>query len=206
MRILATAFCCKPNSGSESAFAWWWATTTAQDHDVTVITVEAQRERIEAEMADRDDLDRLKFVYVKGPDEVSASGSSHRFERLHQYLWQLRAIPTARRLARKWRPDAAQHVSTGTWRQPSCLAFTNLNFAMGPLAGSEELPAKFARHFGMRAFLWESFRSSLIRVARIDPLVRFTLRRADIIIIDPTNPSFKQKLFGPFASGRTATS
>lgn len=180
MRLLLTAFCCAPGSGSEQGFGWRWVTACARDHEVTVVTPTAQRAAIEAEPL-ATELG-IRWVYVPGPRRVSASGNGYRFERTHQYLWELRAIPTVRRLARELRPDVAQHVTTGTWRVPSCLAFTPVPYILGPLAGSERLPPGMFRSLGAAGILEEQARELQMAVARLDPLVRRSLRRASVIL------------------------
>ncbi|MCP3936772.1 MAG: glycosyltransferase family 4 protein [Actinomycetia bacterium] len=187
MRILVSALYCKPNSGSEQAYGWWWVTELARHHDVVVMTGSDQRPAIEEALADRTDLPRLHFEYVTSLVRQSPSGTEQRFERLAQYLWQLLAAPRARQVARRFEPDVAHHVTSGTWRQPSCLAATDIPFAMGPLAGSERLPAGFAKAFGREALLRDRLRGAAISVARVDPLVNFSLRRSKAIIAAGTH-------------------
>jgi glycosyltransferase involved in cell wall biosynthesis len=179
VKVLAAAFCCAPGSGSEQAFGWWWLTTCARTHEVVVLTPRAQQAVIES----AGDLPPgLSFVYVDGPRQVSSSGSTHRLERVHQYLWALRAIRPARRVAREWAPDVAQQVTTGTWRVPSPLAFTDVPLVLGPLAGSERIPPQLFRSLGWRGYVVERVRAVQMGLARLDPLVRFTLRRAAVIL------------------------
>ena len=100
MKILISAYACAPHSGSDQGVAWWWVTDCAKRHKVSVLTCEAQRESIEAELAHSNDLD-ISFYYVKGASKVSASGTEYRFERIKVYLWQLKAIRAARRLSKQ---------------------------------------------------------------------------------------------------------
>lgn len=182
MKVLISAMYCKPNSGSEQAYGWWWATELSTRHDVTVVTGAAQREDIEAAIAADPSLRRVRFVYVPTTGDQSASGTENRFERIGQYIWQLRAMRTVRRLVRTESFDLAHHVTTGTWRQPSCLLASGLPYAMGPMAGSERLPPGFARTFGWRAFVRETIRNTAIAAARLDPLIQLTLRRSRTIV------------------------
>jgi len=179
VKLLLTAYCCAPDSGSEQAFGWWWVTNCAERHEVTVVTPTAQRARIESALP----LEgrSLRFVYVDGPPKVSAAGSSYRFERIQQYLWQLRTIPTLRRLVRDWRPDLCQHVTTGTWRQPTGLSFAGAPYVFGPTSGSERLPPGFLRRIGLQGAMTEYLRGQLINVSRFDPLVRRAMGRASAL-------------------------
>lgn len=182
MKILISAMYCRPDSGSEQAYGWWWATELSTRHDVTVLTGSSQRDAIEAAVAADEALRRIRFVYVDTFVDQSASGTENKLERIGQYLWQLRAARTVRRLVATESFDLAHHVTSGTWRQPSCLAISGLPYAMGPLAGSERLPPGFARTFGRRAHLKETVRNLAILVARVDPLIQLTLRRSNTVI------------------------
>lgn len=182
MKLLLTAYCCAPGSGSEQAFGWWWVTSCAADHEVVVLTPACQREAIEAALPDGGSGERLTFHYVRGPGRISPSGNAYRFERLHQYLWELRAIRPARRAGRSFEPDVAQKVTTGTWRAPSCLAFIGTPYILGPLAGSEGPPPTLARSFGLVWWTKEHLRAALIRIARWDPFVTRSLAGAAVIL------------------------
>lgn len=180
MKVLVSAYCCHPRSGSEQGFAWYWIRRCSLDHEIVVITATEQRAAIEAH---RDELgDNVTFEYVPAGGPVSQSGSEHPGERLRQYRWQLRAIRTARRVAREFRPDVAQHVSTGSWRQPSCLCFTDVPVVLGPLAGSERFPRGFVSTLSQHERRTEQLRELLIKLARFDPLVRWSVRRAAVIM------------------------
>ena len=180
MKVLVAAYCCAPSSGSEQAFGWWWVTTCARDHEVIVLTPRAQRAAIEA---CADPLPpTLRFEYVGGPSHVSASGSSNRFERVRQYLWALRVSARARAIVKQRRPDVAQQVTTGTWRVPSALMLCGIPFVQGPLAGSERIPRRLFVSLGPRGYVGEKLRAAQMRLARLDPLVRFSLRRAAVIL------------------------
>lgn len=181
LKLLVSAYACQPGRGSDQGFAWSWIEECAKTHDVTVLTCEAQREAIEQYCASRNV--QVRFRYVKGSKRVSPSAVEYRFERIKAYLWQLRAIGPVRRLARAERFELAQHITVATWRLPSCLAFTNIPFIMGPVSGSENLPKGFAGRFGVRAFLAVQFRSALMKLAWCDPFVRFTLHRAKRILV-----------------------
>jgi len=180
LKILVSAYCCLPNGSSEQGFGWWWITEAAKIHDVTVVTCAAQKNKIEVYL--KTNPIKIKIEYVKGPSKVSASGTAYKFERFHQYLWQLKAIKKVRHLTKKQNFDIAQHVTVGSWRQPSCLAFSSVKYVFGPTSGSERLPPGFYWKLGVRGFFWEKLREFFIWISRFDPLIRLNLRRASAII------------------------
>ena len=180
MRILISAYCCQPESGSEQGFGWWWVTKCSERHDVTVLTCGAQKDKITAYLRGRDL--GIRFVFLRGPKRVSPSGTAYPFERLAQYIWQLRAVRLAKKLMREEHFEVAQHLTVGSWRQPSFLAFGPVPYVFGPTSGSEKVPPTFTRHLGLRGAVWEKLRGVLIFLAHFDPFVRLTLRRASILL------------------------
>ena len=195
LKILISAYACDPWRGSEQGFAWSWIMKCSKRHDITVVTCEAQRSSIESALSSR--IGNVRFVYVKGQKRVSPSGVEHKFERIKAYLWQLRAIPKVRKLCHSQKFSVVQHLSIGTWRISSCLAFVKVPLILGPLSGSEELPPGFERYLSLKGFLWTKIRGLLIRQAWCDPLVRYTLRRAaKILVCGPKTYSFLVGKFG----------
>ena len=66
LRVLAIAYACNPTRGSEDAVGWGWINTIAQQHEVTVITVDYNKQDIEALGPSSSDVwSNLHFKYVK---------------------------------------------------------------------------------------------------------------------------------------------
>ena len=78
--------------------------------------------------------------------------------------------------------DIGHHVTFVSFRFPSFLAWLGVPFIWGPVAGGEQVPRRFYSAFGVSGGAQEALRDLSNVVARFDPLVRFTARRAAAVV------------------------
>lgn len=175
MNILVSAFACEPNKGSEPGVGWGWVSRISKEHDVWVLTLEAHREGVEAELR-RNPNPRLHFEYVDLPPLLSATVG--RVARVRYYLWQLAAWRVAKRLHQRIGFDCGHHVSYGTYWMPSFLPFMPFPYIWGPVGGGEGMPLSFFWDLGPRGKVFEAARFLAQRAFEFDPWVRMTARRA----------------------------
>src|SRR5688572_7729593 len=110
MRILATAYACRPGSGSEDGSGWWLADQLRRFGDVWLLTPSHNRVAIEAAIAETDRPGHLRFVYVDVPGWPADSAVAGRLRRTHYNLWQLRILRVARRLHERVGFDVVHHL------------------------------------------------------------------------------------------------
>ena len=177
LTILVSAYACDPGTGSEPGAGWNFVRSVSRFAEVWVLTRENNRRSIEAALA-RESAPRIHAVYVDLPRWVAFWKKGQRGVRLYYYLWQLRAYFVARRLNRRVRFDLAHHVTFGTYWLPSALALLPLPFVWGPLGGGESAPRRFWRLFSLRGKIYELMRDLARALARLDPFLRLTARRA----------------------------
>ena len=67
MRLLAFAYACEPDRGSEPGAGWSWARMLAAYGDVTILTRSNNRAPIDAALPDVPERDNLHFAYVDLP-------------------------------------------------------------------------------------------------------------------------------------------
>src|SRR5215470_10483433 len=105
MRVLLSAYACRPHAGSEPGFGWNWAThLAARGMDVHVLVAKRNQQAVEAGLRSNP-LPNLHFNFVAVPYE-----KAKRNEALHYALWQLAALKTARALHQKFRFQLSHHV------------------------------------------------------------------------------------------------
>lgn len=181
MNVLISAYACEPNLGSEPGIGWNWALQAARDHKVWVLTREENPGMIEAELA-KNPQPNLNFIFHDLPKWAEILTRNSLGFQLHYLLWQLTAIRIVRSFHRKNGFNLVHHVTFGTIRFPSPLAWLDLPFIWGPVAGGEEAPRRLLSTFDRRARLWEELRLLSNRFSRWDPLVRYTAGRAAAIV------------------------
>ncbi|MEO8693306.1 MAG: glycosyltransferase [Acidimicrobiales bacterium] len=140
MRILATAYACRPGFGSEDGNGWWLADQLRRFGDVWVLTPSHNRAAIEESVRDRPTRGRIKFVYVDVPGWAADSPRANRWRRTHYNLWQLRIVQVARKLQREIAFDVVHHLTYGQYWSGSWMGTLGLPFVWGPVGGGESAP------------------------------------------------------------------
>ena len=147
MKVLMSAYGCEPGHGSEHETGWNWAKQAAKFHEVWVLTHANNRLGIERELRQRP-IPNLHFVYHDPPRWPRFWKQSLVEENFCYLFWQLSAVPICRRLHRENGFDVAHHITFGSYRHPSCLAWLPCPFIWGPVGGGERAPLTFYSSFG----------------------------------------------------------
>jgi glycosyltransferase involved in cell wall biosynthesis len=200
-RILLSAFACAPGWGSEPGVGWRWAQALAQRHDVTVLTHERFRDRIQAHQQHHDLQPHPgpTFVYL-GQREPEAVMQRRVDSQLHYLLWQQRARPLVRRLLAEQPHDLIHHLTWGSLRLPTALAGLGLPLVVGPVGGGDDAPQAWMRSWPWAERLRYAARSAWIALGRIDPVARRALAGSTLILAK--TEATRAALPG-FAQGRT---
>lgn len=177
LRLLISAYACKPGEGSEPGIGWNWVRQAARFHQVWVITRASNRASIEAALV-REPLPAVSFHYYDLPRWGSWWKNGRRGVHLYYYLWQLGAYRLARRLHDEVHFQAAHHVTLGAYWLPSLLARLPVPYVWGPVGGGESGPPAFRQSLGWRGWIYEAARDLAQWCFRLDPFVRRTARRA----------------------------
>jgi glycosyltransferase involved in cell wall biosynthesis len=182
LKVLLSAYACEPDRGSEPGIGWQWATRLAElGHELYVITRENNREAIERACNSRP-IPTLHFVYFDLPRWASFWKRGGRGVHLYYFLWQCCSYRLARNLHRCLRFDVVHHLTFGVFRQPSLLALLGAPFIFGPVGGGESAPTTLRQSMPPLARGKERLRDLANVYAKIDPLLRFVLRRTTKIL------------------------
>ena len=175
MKVLISAYTCRPNEGSEPGTGWNWVNQISRFHDVWVIT----RTRNKLILEDQK-LQRVQFYYVDLPKWLHYLKNNLLTVWAHYYLWQITAFFTARKLQREVKFDVAHHVTFMSVR-PCFVPFLGIPSVVGPVGGLQVLPYNFRRFAGHR--FRETLREVLIRRIRYSPTWRWYLKRISVLIV-----------------------
>lgn len=182
MKVLLSAFACRPGGGSEPGVGWHWAEEIALlGHEVHVLTRSQNVPFCERAAAESG----LSMV-IHGYDLPRwarwwKSETTQRGMRPFYLLWQWRAFPFARALQTRERFDIVHHITFGAHRYPSFMGGLGVPFFLGPIGGGETSPPQLLKSAPWRARLYEFARSVGNRVAALDPFVQIQFHRARLI-------------------------
>jgi glycosyltransferase involved in cell wall biosynthesis len=176
MRVLVAAYACEPGRGSEQGAGWNLVTRLARQHDVWVVTRANDQAKIEAALA-KSPIPRLHFLYHDIPRLLPVKRVPGGLFFYH-YIWHLSLRRLAAALQREMGFDVAHHLTLGSFRYPSGLAYVGIPLVIGPVGGAEETPLGLWTSFGWRGAMIEVLRWASNRAALLDPLVRASYRNA----------------------------
>jgi glycosyltransferase involved in cell wall biosynthesis len=180
-RVLLSAFACAPDWGSEPGVGWQWALALSQRHDVTVVTHERFRSRIEHHLA-HCPRPGLTFSF-HGRAAAEPVMQRQVDSRLHYWRWQLGLRRHVKRLLARQPHDLVHHLTWGSFKLPSFLGGLGPPFVFGPAGGGERAPARLRRSWPWRERAFYGLRELGIAAAGVDPFVRATLRSACCLLM-----------------------
>jgi glycosyltransferase involved in cell wall biosynthesis len=184
VRILAFAYACEPERGSEPGAGWSLARILARMGDTWVITRSNNRAAIDAGLPDVPERDRLHFVYVDLPPSVLRWKRGRRGIHAYYLLWQLAALQAARRLHRQVGFDLVWHLTLANVWFGSVAPLVGPPAVYGPVGGGARVPWRLLPVLGVRGVAAEAARTSVELGARyLNPLVRMTWRRSRLILV-----------------------
>jgi glycosyltransferase involved in cell wall biosynthesis len=183
-RVLAFAYACEPEKGSEPGAGLMWARMLARLFDTTVITRANNRPAIERALRAIPEAGHLSFVYVDLPRWASFWKRGQRGVRMYYLLWQLAALRKARRLNRDREFDLVWHLTLANAWLGSVGSLVGPSFVYGPVGGGGGVPIRLLPILGVRGASYELLRTTAQRVGRaINPLARLAARDAVLILV-----------------------
>jgi glycosyltransferase involved in cell wall biosynthesis len=184
VRILAFAYACTPDAGSEPGAGWNLARVLGKLGDTVIVTASVNRERIEAALPAIPLNIRPVFVYVDIPQLLGRWTLNGRHHRYNYLLWQIAALKQGRALHRDRDFDLAWHltIASAWFGSVACLAGPPCIY--GPVGGGTRTPLRLLPSLGFRGAIYEIARDIWHLVARrLNPLARLSLQRAELILV-----------------------
>ncbi|WP_414544540.1 glycosyltransferase family 4 protein [Nostoc sp. CCY0012] len=176
MKVILSAYACRPNMGSDPGIGWNTIKELAKKHQIWVLTRNDNSPFIEAEI-EKDSIIGLNFVYCDLPGAKLWKKNLLGLH-LHYYLWQLQAYFIGRKLHQEIAFDIAQHVTYVTYTYPSFLSLLPIPFIWGPVGGGESAPDAFWQDFNLRGKMYEMLRDFIRWSREHDPFVHLTAKKS----------------------------
>jgi glycosyltransferase involved in cell wall biosynthesis len=182
MRILAIAYACEPEKGSEPGAGWAWSRMLARLGETWVITRANNRAAIEEALPSLPPDERPHFIYMDLPQWARFWKRGQRGVHAYYIIWQAHALGIARRLQRDTPFDLVWHLTlTNVWLG-SVAALVGPAFVYGPMGGGSR-SCWDPRIVGWSGAGYEVARSFAVSLGRyLHPLARISWRRAALIL------------------------
>ena len=186
MKVLLSAYSCKPNYGSEEGNGWNWAWHLVElGHEVWVLTLVDNREAIEGELR-LQPVPNLHFVYIAIPEAIRryVKVPIGDFSWQSDYLgWQQRACKIAKQLDREQQFDIVHHVTWASITGGSKLWHLDKPFVFGPVGGGQIAPPLFKKYFSRKEWQKEKLRSFIYdKLAKFNLFARQTISKANLVL------------------------
>src|SRR5215467_2096389 len=176
MRILLSAYACRPNAGSEPGVGWNWAThLAARGIEVHVLVAKRNQAPIEAGLRENH-VPNLDFPYISVRNVWAKKNES-----LHHVFWQAAALKAAQGLSTKFRFELAHHVTYASVHVPTKLWRLGIPVVFGPVGGGQTAPASMLKYFGSDKRK-EQCRSLLTKALKLSFFHRDWLKKMSYIL------------------------
>lgn len=183
LKILASAYACNPEKGSDDGCGWNIVKQLTRFGDVAVITLPINREAIERAL-EKSPMPDVTWHYFDTPAWINKrTYKGQRAERLHYQLWQLWMYPFARKLHREHNFDVVHHITyTQYWTATYLIHLNNTEFVWGPVGGGESAPKAFKSTFPKSGKRYEAIRDIGRITGHMHPWVHLDARRATLAV------------------------
>jgi glycosyltransferase involved in cell wall biosynthesis len=183
MRILAFAYACEPERGSEPGAGWAWARMLARLGETWVITRREYQPSIERALRSVPERDNLTFVFVELPENMRSWQQGLRGLRVYYLLWQIAALKEARRLRGSMPFDLVWHLTWANAWYGTFASIAGRPFVYGPVGGCVGTVWRMLPQLGWNGATYEVARALVHAASRYaNPLARLSWWKADLIL------------------------
>src|ERR1043166_5721920 len=137
LKVLMSAYACRPGKGSEHEIGWQWTLHMARIHDVTVLTRRKSREAIEKELKRLGDAHPVPtFEYHEcNRLMLGLKARVSSFVRVYYVAWQRSVRRRISALVRRNHYDLLHHVTFSAYRYPTAIWGHGIPCIWGPIGG-----------------------------------------------------------------------
>jgi glycosyltransferase involved in cell wall biosynthesis len=182
MKVLLSAYSCRPSTVSEPGIAWRAIKhALGQGHEVWAVIERSEYEQEMLTYLANHPMPGFHPVFFRLPmllvKSIRGAGMSHA---VYYGLWQHKLLRVAAALHRQVGFDLAHHVTFGRYWSPCGVRRLGVPFVWGPVGDAEITPRPFVTELPWRDQVFELIRDSVRVVAARGSALRATARAATI--------------------------
>lgn len=144
MKILAIAYACEPNRGSEPGVGWNWVRQVSKSENVemTVIT-RANNQKVIENFYRKNAKDNTRFLYYDLPESILKYKSGDRGIKFFFSMWQLGVIRYIKKNHLDKDCDIVWDFNFGSLALPTFCYRLKKKFFIGPVSTKESIPESY---------------------------------------------------------------
>jgi len=182
MRVLLSAYSCRPCKTSEPGNAWRTLNhALSRGHEVWAVIEQSEYEKETLEYLTQHPMPGFHPIFFQLPALVvkwiRGAGMSHS---VYYHFWQHKLLRVAAELHRQVGFDLAHHVTFGRYWSPCGVRNLGVPFVWGPVGAAESAPPSFLSELPVRERVFELIRDNVRALATKDRALRDTARAATI--------------------------
>ena len=178
MKIILSAYACRPFTGSEPGNGWNWCQHLAEaGHEIWLVTTSCVKEELAEACAK---YPNIHLHFVEEP-QLPLGLSKLAARRLDYFSWQKAILPVARAIVSSNSIDLVHHVTYGSLHGGSQLWKLPVPFIFGPVGGGQKVPWKFFRYYWQGGW-YEMVRSLMTQALCLFPPAVQPVRNAALTL------------------------
>ncbi|MGI8412589.1 MAG: glycosyltransferase [Solirubrobacteraceae bacterium] len=179
LRVLLSAYVCRPGRGSEPGLGWEFLRAAAKSHEIVLMTQKRDVSAI-AEALEGERTHQVTFVPIATPAWLRRFEGQLGLGHLDYLVWQWRAWKAARGLSGEI--HVAHHLTfANDWLPCAVLFLRDVPVVWGPVGGTARFPWALMRYLSAQGLAREVVRELVTRALRI--YTASLVRRSHAVVI-----------------------
>lgn len=184
MKILAIAYACEPNRGSEPGVGWNWVRNVSRCEgiEISVITRRNNKEVIDHFITNSTEPEKVKFLYYDLPASVLKHKHGDKNIKVFFTLWQIGVLNYIKANLKLDHYDYIWDFNFGSLALPSFVYKLNKKYIIGPVSTKESIPKPYLKQLKRK----DRVKYSLQQFMRVhlwtNPFAWKTLKKASLVL------------------------
>ncbi len=184
MKILAIAYACEPNRGSEPGVGWNWAKLIAKNEncELTVLTRANNKRVIDEYLNNNEDM-KASFIYYDLPDYVLRYKHGDKGIKLFFTMWQYGVIKHIKKTVDLNDYDFVWDFNFGSLNLPLFTYKLKKRYIIGPVSTKKKMPDAYIKQLPIKSRIKYLIQQFMKEHLWSNPIVWKALKKADRVIL-----------------------